>query len=207
MIKTKSKAGLVVYEVTAEDIKKLGGHGICDHCNNYAKNGFLVAILNSYLCPSCYQKWDNQSQRYEEDIPIEKRREEYYDKVFGLIPEDAQQCTVDCVKHTFLPDGKIDSKKLPCNIKASQNNNTISFFPQEDSKIGITIRLNELLDLILDPMLSEDGLDGFEGDEQQCRVCGCTWYTPCEGGCSWVEKDLCSKCAEKEADKKAETPG
>lgn len=33
--------------------------------------------------------------------------------------------------------------------------------------------------------------------EQKCRVCGCTWYTPCEGGCYWVEEDLCSKCAEK----------
>lgn len=31
---------------------------------------------------------------------------------------------------------------------------------------------------------------------QKCRVCGCTYYTPCEGGCYWVEEDLCSKCAE-----------
>src|SRR5699024_1345961 len=22
---------------------------------------------------------------------------------------------------------------------------------------------------------------------QKCRICGCTYYTPCEGGCYWVE--------------------
>lgn len=29
---------------------------------------------------------------------------------------------------------------------------------------------------------------------QKCRVCGCTWYNPCAGGCYWVEEDLCSQC-------------
>lgn len=32
-------------------------------------------------------------------------------------------------------------------------------------------------------------------DERKCRVCGCTWNNACEGGCYWVEDDLCSKCA------------
>ncbi len=27
-----------------------------------------------------------------------------------------------------------------------------------------------------------------------CRVCGCTDEHACEGGCTWVETDLCSKC-------------
>lgn len=29
---------------------------------------------------------------------------------------------------------------------------------------------------------------------QQCRECGCTEYRACEGGCCWVERDLCSRC-------------
>jgi len=37
----------------------------------------------------------------------------------------------------------------------------------------------------------------YEEAEQTCRVCGCTWDNACEGGCYWVEEDLCSKCAEK----------
>lgn len=42
------------------------------------------------------------------------------------------------------------------------------------------------------------GFDSEEEEEEQaCRVCGCTWDNACEGGCYWVEDDLCSKCAEK----------
>ena len=36
--------------------------------------------------------------------------------------------------------------------------------------------------------------------EQTCRICGCTWEHGCPGGCYWVEPDLCSQCAKKEAD-------
>ncbi|MHB8061274.1 MAG: hypothetical protein ACYDG2_01365 [Ruminiclostridium sp.] len=31
--------------------------------------------------------------------------------------------------------------------------------------------------------------------KQVCRVCSCSWYNACPGGCYWVETDLCSKCA------------
>jgi hypothetical protein len=31
--------------------------------------------------------------------------------------------------------------------------------------------------------------------EPSCRICGCTEENACEGGCSWVEADLCSACA------------
>lgn len=31
-----------------------------------------------------------------------------------------------------------------------------------------------------------------------CRVCGCTDECACPGGCSWVESDLCSACADRE---------
>lgn len=33
-------------------------------------------------------------------------------------------------------------------------------------------------------------------EDPACRVCGCTWDTPCPEGCWWVERDLCSSCAE-----------
>jgi hypothetical protein len=35
-------------------------------------------------------------------------------------------------------------------------------------------------------------------EEQKCRICGCTDNKACEGGCSWVEPDLCSACLIKE---------
>ena len=31
-------------------------------------------------------------------------------------------------------------------------------------------------------------------DIRQCRSCGCTDDCPCDGGCHWVEDDLCSAC-------------
>lgn len=31
---------------------------------------------------------------------------------------------------------------------------------------------------------------------QRCRECGCTNDKACPGGCSWIEQDLCSTCAE-----------
>jgi predicted Fe-S protein YdhL (DUF1289 family) len=30
----------------------------------------------------------------------------------------------------------------------------------------------------------------------RCRVCGCTEVDACDPPCSWVEKDLCSGCAD-----------
>jgi hypothetical protein len=39
--------------------------------------------------------------------------------------------------------------------------------------------------------------DGGTG-KWKCDVCGCTDTTPCPGGCSWVRKNLCSKCADKQ---------
>ncbi len=47
--------------------------------------------------------------------------------------------------------------------------------------------------------------DQYEGNdelfvEQKCRICGCTDNNACDGGCYWVEPDLCSRCAENSCD-------
>lgn len=44
----------------------------------------------------------------------------------------------------------------------------------------------------------DDGLVPLE-DEATCRICGCTEYDPCLGGCMWVPDpkqigELCSSC-------------
>lgn len=41
-------------------------------------------------------------------------------------------------------------------------------------------------------------------EERTCRVCGCTEDNACEGGCSWVEEDLCSSCADKDDSEESE---
>jgi hypothetical protein len=35
---------------------------------------------------------------------------------------------------------------------------------------------------------------------QRCRACGCTNFRGCLEGCSWVEVDLCSRCAQNGSD-------
>lgn len=35
-----------------------------------------------------------------------------------------------------------------------------------------------------------------EMEVRKCRVCGCTDENACEGGCEWVEEDLCSACSD-----------
>lgn len=29
---------------------------------------------------------------------------------------------------------------------------------------------------------------------RKCRICGCSDFDACPGGCYWAEKDLCSAC-------------
>jgi ParB family chromosome partitioning protein len=45
--------------------------------------------------------------------------------------------------------------------------------------------------------------DDADVEEDCCRVCGCTEYYACEGGCHWVEVDLCSACADENQKKEA----
>jgi hypothetical protein len=40
------------------------------------------------------------------------------------------------------------------------------------------------------------GLEHYLGLGSVCRMCGCSEHNACEGGCSWVEHDLCSACVE-----------
>ncbi len=55
---------------------------------------------------------------------------------------------------------------------------------------------NEQLNNIYKDDFKENEMAGKEINEQKCRVCGCTQNRACRGGCYWVEKDLCSSCAE-----------
>ncbi|PCI47174.1 MAG: hypothetical protein COB49_07500 [Alphaproteobacteria bacterium] len=36
--------------------------------------------------------------------------------------------------------------------------------------------------------------------DMACRVCGCTYFNPCNPPCAWAEPHLCTTCAELEKD-------
>jgi hypothetical protein len=84
MKKFKNKVGYVVYEATAEDIKKIGGFGICDSCNEHSQNGYLIPVMNRWFCPKCYEEWNSRARMYPEDLSIEAKNVAYYDKVFNI---------------------------------------------------------------------------------------------------------------------------
>lgn len=71
--------------------------------------------------------------------------------------------------------------------------------PGEPSKSeGVVDTVIRLLDDKYKPEESSENIT----EEAKCRVCGCTWDNACQGGCYWVEEDLCSACVEKADDEK-----
>ncbi len=88
-----------------------------------------------------------------------------------------------------------DLNKTAKNLKDNEEYDELLILGQEN---GIDEeRIKEFYD-------SED--ETLVEDEQKCRICGCTENDACEGGCYWVENDLCSKCAEKMKNEEKEVP-
>lgn len=90
MLKFRTRQGYIAYRCTASETTLLGGIGVCDDCNEFAESGFLVPVLNHYMCPRCFEDWQNHSHYYPEDIPIEQRRAAYYESVIPM--EASEKC-------------------------------------------------------------------------------------------------------------------
>lgn len=54
---------------------------VCDDCLSSPDTGYYVAVLNRWLCPTCYEHWVKSAERYTEDIPIEEKNFNYYLKL------------------------------------------------------------------------------------------------------------------------------
>jgi hypothetical protein len=93
MKKFRMKCGYVAYVVTIEELANIGGFGICDECNEFALSGYLVPVLNHYMCQSCFEKFDSRANYYKEDIPIENKNAEYYESRIPL--DDAESQTIE----------------------------------------------------------------------------------------------------------------
>ena len=63
--------GYIAYSCYAFETGFLGGMGICDDCGEFAPCGYLVPVLNHYMCPKCFQEWTSHNTFYLEDLPIE----------------------------------------------------------------------------------------------------------------------------------------
>lgn len=88
MKKIRTKQGYIAYQCTAIETTYLGGMGICDDCGRFAQDGFLVPVLNRYMCPACFQDWQSHGRFYPEDLPFEKRHADYYEHKILLDKEE-----------------------------------------------------------------------------------------------------------------------
>lgn len=62
-----------VIDVSLSDCIKMGGLGICDHCNTPIDKGYFVAVLDNVICEKCYNSWHHRAENYPEDRRAEER--------------------------------------------------------------------------------------------------------------------------------------
>jgi hypothetical protein len=63
--------GFKVIETSMTECFNWGGMAVCDSCNESSNKGYLIAVLNAWYCPECYNEWLNEAVRYEEDVVYE----------------------------------------------------------------------------------------------------------------------------------------
>lgn len=85
MVKFKLPIGYTVYRVTAEECLSWGGLGVCDECNVCGPYGYLVPVLNHYMCPSCYHDWVLSCKFYAKDLDFERFYISYYEKILPVV--------------------------------------------------------------------------------------------------------------------------
>lgn len=90
MIKFKAESGHLAYRSNAAETLLLGGMGICDDCGELAVEGFLVPVLNHYMCSDCFNDWERRGTFYPEDIPIERRTAAYFESRIPLEGDETQ---------------------------------------------------------------------------------------------------------------------
>lgn len=74
-----TKKGFKVLKVNLQEMhEKLNSPGICMGCNEIPFKGYLVSVLNDYMCESCFIEWQKNATYYEEDKGFEERTLEYY---------------------------------------------------------------------------------------------------------------------------------
>lgn len=75
--------GFKVINVPRKILEAATGQGkcVCDDCLSSPDIGYYVAVLNRWLCPTCYKHWIGYAKRYEEDALVEERNYNFYMKL------------------------------------------------------------------------------------------------------------------------------
>jgi hypothetical protein len=110
MKKTLLPNGLIAYEVTAEEMELINSPDVCDECNEHAPAGYLIPVLNHYMCPKCFNDWSKRCHNYPRDRAIELKRAAYFEHMIPTIVTKEtleSKCAVktNVIKVRFVRDG------------------------------------------------------------------------------------------------------
>lgn len=87
--KKKSKCGYLFYEMTLSELREyMFALGLCDSCNSKiteSETVYLIPVLNNRTyCKACFERWNETSEFFIEDIPFEREKEKFLDVLMGL---------------------------------------------------------------------------------------------------------------------------
>lgn len=85
----ENEKGFKIIEVTAREMLKIGRGDICDNCGEQQlDNGYYVAVLDQWFCPTCFEMWYDGAINYASpgntDARIENRHFEFHENLLGL---------------------------------------------------------------------------------------------------------------------------
>lgn len=85
----ENEKGFKVIEIDYLEMLKIERWNICDHCGEpHWGKGYFVAVLNRWLCPTCYKDWyrfaTNYANGHNTDGRVETKNFEFYKKLLGL---------------------------------------------------------------------------------------------------------------------------
>lgn len=85
----ENEKGFKVIEVTAREMLKIGCGDICDHCGEQQlDNGYYVAVLNHWVCPTCFETWYegaiNYASPHNADGRVENRNFDNFKNLLGI---------------------------------------------------------------------------------------------------------------------------
>lgn len=71
----KNDKGLKIIQCSSKEMRLATGNPspVCDNCISDCENGYYVAVINRWLCESCYQEFMKFAKKYDEDCYIEDR--------------------------------------------------------------------------------------------------------------------------------------
>lgn len=80
-----TKQGYSYVKCTREDCLNWGGMAICDNCSKpMAEEIYMIFILGRALCKECFEEWEKDARRYEEDLKLQKLRHIAWYKAYGF---------------------------------------------------------------------------------------------------------------------------